>query len=62
MKFRNPLTSVFNGMSVFIKCTLLITATTLIVAAILMFQSQRMVNKAIEDGILGIPSVLRCFE
>jgi methyl-accepting chemotaxis protein len=56
MKFRNPLTSVFNGMSVFIKCTLLITATTLIVAAILMFQSQRMVNKAIEDGILGLAS------
>lgn len=56
MKFRNPITTVFNGMSVFIKCTLLITATTLIVAAILMFQSQRMVNKAIEDGILGLAS------
>ncbi|NRB20362.1 MAG: HAMP domain-containing protein [Rhodobacteraceae bacterium] len=56
MKFRNPLAPVLNGMSVFIKCTLLITATTLIVAAILMFQSQRMVSKAIEDGILGLAS------
>lgn len=54
MKIRNPLKSMFNGMSVFVKCTLLITATTLIVAAILMFQSQRMVNGAIEDGILKL--------
>lgn len=54
MKIRNPLKPVFNGMSVFIKCTLLITATTLIVAAILMFQSQRIVKKAIEDGVLDL--------
>ncbi|OUS38975.1 methyl-accepting chemotaxis protein [Rhodobacterales bacterium 56_14_T64] len=54
MKIRNPLKSMFNGMSVFVKCTLLMTATTLIVAAILMFQSQRMVNGAIEDGILKL--------
>ena len=54
MKIRNPLKPVFNNMSVFIKCTLLITATTLIVAAILMFQSQRMVKQAIEDGILNL--------
>jgi len=54
MKTRNPLKSMFNGMSVFVKCTLLITATTLIVAAILMFQSQKMVNSAIEDGILKL--------
>lgn len=54
MKTRNPLKSMFNGMSVFVKCTLLITATTLIVAAVLMFQSQKMVNSAIEDGILKL--------
>lgn len=54
MKIRNPLKPVFNGMSVFIKCTLLITATTLIVASVLMFQNQRIVNKAIEDGVLGL--------
>jgi len=54
MKFRNPLKPMFNGMSVFIKCTMLITATTLIVASILMFQSQRMVNSAIEEGILEL--------
>lgn len=54
MKIRNPVKPMFKNMSVFVKCTLLITATTLIVAAVLMFQSQRIIKKAIEDGILNL--------
>ncbi|NIZ63430.1 methyl-accepting chemotaxis protein [Sedimentitalea sp. CY04] len=58
MKIRNPLKPVFNGMSVFVKCTLLMTATTLIVAAILMFQSQQFINKAIKDGVIDLGTVV----
>jgi len=54
MKIRNPIKPMFNNMSVFVKCSLLITATTLIVAAVLMFQSQQIVKKAIEDGVLAL--------
>ncbi len=52
MKAKNPISSMFNGLSVFVKCTMLISVTTLIVAAVLTFQSQKIINQTIKDGIL----------
>ena len=48
---KSPL-SMLNGLSVFVKCTMLISVTTLIVAAVLTVQSQGIINQTIKDGIL----------
>lgn len=52
MKPQKNFLSMFNGLSVFVKCTMLISVTTLIVAAVLTVQSQGIINQTIKDGIL----------
>jgi methyl-accepting chemotaxis protein len=56
MKVRLPSISLFNGMSVFMKCCLLIAATTLVVAGSLTYKNEKTFKAAVEKGVRTLGS------